>query len=132
MEKKPKKEKKKKDPNALKLRRIISNNLYVLKIIHEVAPSYLPTYFIWSVVNVSLSFMSEIWLVREVVNRYQMGRPVSELIIMGAVLALVWIIWYSITDSFGNLLYPKYMQRIVERIEHGLFEKAADVELECY
>ena len=71
--KKEKKEKKKKDPNALKTRRVISNNLFVLKLIHSVAPSYLPTYFLWSVGNAILNFLMNIWLLREIVNRYEEG-----------------------------------------------------------
>ena len=39
--KEKKDKKKKKDPNALKLRRVISNNLFVLKIIHKTHRGFL-------------------------------------------------------------------------------------------
>ncbi len=75
--KQEKKQKKKKGTNALKTRRVIANNLFVLRLIHSVAPSYLPTYFLWSVANASLSFFLNVWLLREVVNRYSLGRPAA-------------------------------------------------------
>lgn len=63
--------KKKKAPNALKTRHVFSNIFFALKTVHSVAPSYLPTYFLWSVGNSMLGFMTNTWLLREVVNRYQ-------------------------------------------------------------
>ena len=126
------KKKKKKDPNALKLRRVVSNNLFVLKTVHEVAPSYLPTYFLWSVGNAILDFLMSVWLLREIVNRYQLGRPASEVIGMLIALIVGQLVWWLIIDTLPQIVYPKYRQRIVERIQTGLFEKAAAVELECY
>ena len=130
--KQKKDKKKKKDPNALKFRRVVSNNLFVLSIIHKTAPSYLPTYFLWSVGNAVLDFLMSIWLLRETVNRYELGRPVSEVIGMLFTLIAVQLVWWLITDSLNHILYPRYRQRIVERVQTELFRKAAAVELECY
>ena len=121
--KKEKKEKKKKDPNALKTRRVISNNLFVLKLIHSVAPSYLPTYFLWSVGNAIINFLMNIWLLREIVNRYEEGRPASE--VVGVLVGLIvgQMIWYCLIQAMPDIVYPRYKQRIVEYIQRGLFEK---------
>ncbi|MBQ8511804.1 MAG: hypothetical protein IJ497_04250, partial [Clostridia bacterium] len=130
--KEKKDKKKKKDPNALKLRRVISNNLFVLRIIHKTAPSYLPTYFFWSVGNALLDFLMSIWLLREIVNRYELGRPASEVIGMLLALIAAQLVWYLLIDTLPQIVYPRYRQRIVERIQTELFQKAAAVELECY
>ena len=130
--KEKKDKKKKKDPNALKFRRVVSNNLFVLKIIHKVAPSYLPTYFLWSVGNAILDFLMSIWLLREIVNRYELGRPASEVIGMLLALIAAQLVWWLIIDTLPQIVYPRYRQKIVERIQTELFEKAAAVELECY
>ncbi len=131
-QKKIRKEKKKRDPNALKFRRVVSNNLFVLKIIHKVAPSYLPTYFLWSVGNAIIDFLMSIWLLREIVNRYELGRPATEVI--GVLIALIaaQLVWWLAVDSLPQIVYPRYRQKIVERIQSELFQKAAAVELECY
>ena len=130
--KEKKDKKKKKDPNALKLRRVVSNNLFVLKIIHKTAPSYLPTYFLWSVANALLDFLLDIWLLREIVNRYELGRPTLEVIGMVAMMIALPLIWHLIIDTLPHIVYPRYRQKIVERIQSELFQKAAAVELECY
>ena len=129
---KKKKEKKEKDPNALSTRRVISNNLFVLKLIHSVAPSYLPTYFLWSVGNAIINFLMNIWLLREIVNRYEEGRPASEVIGMLVGLIIGQMIWYCLIQTLPDIVYPRYQQRIVEHIQRGLFEKASAVELACY
>ena len=96
---KKKKEKKEKDPNALKTRRVLSNNLFVLGLIHSVAPSYLPTYFLWSVGNAIINFLMNIWLLREIVNRYEEGRPASEVIGMLVGLIVGQMIWYCLIQT---------------------------------
>ncbi|MBQ7921417.1 MAG: ABC transporter ATP-binding protein [Clostridia bacterium] len=131
-DKKAKKEKKKKDPNALKTGRVLSNNLYVLKIIHKVAPSFLPTYFIWSVGYAILDFLMNVWLLREIVNRYEMGRPATEVIGMLIALIIADLLWSLFIDTLPSFVYPRYRQKIVERVQSELFRKASAVELECY
>lgn len=126
------KEKKKKDPNALKTVRVISNNFYVLKLIHSVAPAYLPTYYLWTVGNAVFDFLMNTWLLREVVNRYSLGRPLKEIIGLLVVLVSVQLVWFVAIDMLTRLIYPKFQQKIVEKIESDLFRKASRVELECY
>ena len=132
MKEKTKEQKKKKDPNALKTRRVLENNLFVLKLIHSVAPSYLPTYFLWSVGNAVLDFFMNVWLLREIVNRYQAGKPAAEVIGLLITLIVAYLVWYEFISLLTQIVYPRYMQRIVQKIESELFRKAAVVELECY
>ncbi len=127
-----KREKKKKDQNALKTGRVFANNFYVLKILHKVAPSYLPTYFLWSVGNAILDFFTNVWLVREIVNRYAVGTSAAEIIGIIVLLIVINTVWWIAIDALPCLLYPRYRQRVVERVQSELFRKAAKVELECY
>ena len=131
-DKKEKKDKKKKDKYALSFRRVVSNNFYALKTIHKVAPSYLPTYFLWSVGNAIFNFLTNTWLLREIVNRYELGRSASEVIGMLVVLLLADFIWDNLVMILPQIIYPRYNQKIVEKIETEMFKKAEQVELECY
>lgn len=126
------KKKKEKDPNALPLRRVISNNLYALGLIHSVAPSYLPTYFLWSVGNGIFSFLVDTWLLREIINRYEMGRGVLELLGLLVGLLAANFVWNLFTSALPQIVYPRYRQKITEKIESELFRRAAEVELACY
>jgi len=125
-------QKKKKDPNALKTRRVFSNILFSLKTVHSVAPSYLPTYFLWSVGNSLLGFMTNTWLLREVVNRYQQGSSAHALLWMVVVIVVADIVWGRLIGLLYDILYPRYQQKIVEKVQRELFRKAESVELECY
>jgi len=124
--------KKKKDPNALKTRRVFSNTLFALKTIHSVAPSYLPTYFLWSVGNSILNFVTNTWLLREVVNRYQTGSSARELLWMVIAILIAQFVWGRLIGLLYNILYPRYQQKLVEKVQSELFRKAESVELECY
>lgn len=124
--------KKKKDPNALKTRRVFSNIFFALKTVHSVAPSYLPTYFLWSVGNSMLGFMTNTWLLREVVNRYQQGSTARELLWMVIAIIVADIVWGRLIGLLYDILYPRYQQKIVEKVQSELFRKAESVELECY
>jgi len=124
--------KKKKDPNALKTRRVFSNVFFALKTIHGVAPSYLPTYFLWSVGSSILQFFTNTWLVREVVNRYEMGRSAKELLGLVIIILVADIVWGRLIGLLYDILYPRYQQKIVEKVQSELFRKAESVELECY
>ncbi len=124
--------KKKKDPNALKTKRVFSNILFALKTIHTAAPSYLPTYFLWSVGNSIIYFVINTWLLREVVNRYQLGSSAKELLWMILVIIAADFIWDRLIGLLYNILYPRYQQKIVEKVQSELFRKAESVELECY
>ncbi|MBE6598995.1 MAG: ABC transporter ATP-binding protein [Ruminococcaceae bacterium] len=131
-ERKAKKEKKKKDPNALKTRRVFSNIFFALKTIHSVAPSYLPTYFLWSVGSSFLNFLTNTWLLREVVNRYQEGSEAAELLWIVILIVAAQIIWGRLIGLLYDILYPRYREKIVEKVQSELFRKAESVELECY
>ena len=123
--------KKKKDPKALKTRRVFSNVFFALKTIHTVAPSYLPTYFLWSVGNSILGFLTNTWLLREVVNRYQQGSTVRELLWMVIAIIVADIVWNRLVGLLYDILYPRYQQKIMEKVQSELFRKAESVELEC-
>lgn len=124
--------KKKKDPNALKTRRVFSNVFYALKIVQSTAPVYLPTYFLWSVGIAVLNFLTNTWLLREVVNRYQKGSTARELLWMVIAVLAAHFIFDRAVGALSDFLYPRYYQNIRERVQSELFRKAESVELECY
>ncbi len=123
---------KKTKENTISAGRALKNNLYVLGIIQKVAPIYLPTYFLWSVVGSILDFFIYTWMMRKVVNDFQLAKPMAGLIALVVALFAAQLIFDLFIEILRRLIYPRYQQRIVAAIERSLFEKAAKVELECY
>lgn len=122
----PKKEK------GLSLGRVIANNFYVLRIIQEVAPFYLVTYFLWSVAGALINFLTGTYLLRYVINTFQVGGEMKQIFLFIGICALANLGFNFWIDCMRRFLYPRYNQRIVARVEKMLFDKAAKVELACY
>ena len=84
-EKENKKEKKPKLP----LGKVLSDNIFVLKIVHRAAPWYMPTYFGWSVFGSIINFLSGSYLLRLVINKMQDPDALtSVLLYIGIIFAL--------------------------------------------
>lgn len=124
--KRPKKER------GLSFGRVIANNFYVLRIIQEVAPFYLVTYFLWSVAGALINFLTGTYLLRYVINTFQVGGDVQRIFLFIGICALANLGFNFFIDCLRRFLYPRYNQRIVARVEKMLFDKAAEVELACY
>lgn len=126
-----KKDSKKKEAN-LSFRRTVSNIVFVLKLIQRTAPFYLVTYFLWSVAGAILNFFSGSYLLRQIVNARELGRSLTGVLILLGVVAGCQVVYSLLINCLSRLLYPRYNQRIVAKIETMLFEKSAHVELSCY
>ncbi len=124
--------KKKDDREKISFRRMLSNCAFVLRLIQKTAPSYLAVYFLWSVVGALLNFFSSAYLLRRIVNDVELGRSLKGTLILLAVVAAGQLLFTVAINFLSRLLFPRYNQRIVARIETMLFEKSGQVELACY
>lgn len=125
---KPKKEKKKKLP----LKRTISNNLFALRAIGVASPIYLTVYLGSSLIYGGLDFLSETYLLREVVNGIAAGEDIIGVIKFVVILGIVTLTVYTILNYFWNVISPIQQRKVGAYIEKMLFDKAAQVELACY
>ncbi|MBQ7319702.1 MAG: ABC transporter ATP-binding protein [Clostridia bacterium] len=134
MKKEQKKIKQKEKKPRLKLSRVLSDNLFVLRIVHRAAPWYMPTYFGWSVFASLVNFLSGSYLLRVAVNKLQ--TPTEEalrrVILYIVVVFVLNLTQRLVTGWINNRLYPKYNLQIVGEFQELLFAKARRVELECY
>ncbi len=121
-----------KKKKEISVRRVFQNTFYVLKIIHQTAPLYLPTYFLWSVVGALVNFLVSSYLLRYVVNAYQRGGSMQNAFLLIIICAAVDVIFYLLVSCLNCFVYPRCRQRIVAKIEKMLFDKAGQVELSCY
>ncbi len=128
----PKRSRRSNRERGISLGRVIANNFYVLRIIQEVAPFYLVTYFLWSVAGALINFLTGTYLLRYVINTFQIGGEMKQIFLFIGVCALANLGFNFWIDCLRRFLYPRYNQRIVARIEKMLFDKAARVELSCY
>lgn len=116
----------------LPLKRIVSDNLYVLKLIHKAAPGLLFAYIFMTAFGAAASFFSNTYLLRTAINGMAEGRSFWEI----AALALAFLavnLAVEITSTILNhgVLRIKSLQGIRD-MNMMVYKKAASAELACY
>ena len=127
---KDKKEKEKKP--KLALGKVLSDNVFVLKMVHRAAPWYMPTYFGWSVFGSIVNFLSGSYLLRLVINHLQASKSLTAVLIYIGIIFGLNVLYRIVIGWISNKLYPRYNMKIVEEFQRVLFDKARAVELSCY
>jgi len=116
----------------LPFRRVVSNNFYMLKLLHKACPGRIGIEMSLWIMEAIIGFFSWQYMLRYVVNGIGKGKGFYELVplivgmcVLNLALVAVQNIWYMI---YSGLFYQKtvcYFQKLVYR-------KAQDVELACY
>ena len=114
------------------LRRIVSNNIYMLKHLHKASPGRIAIEMgIWSLESI-IGFFTWQYMLRYIVNGIEKGKGFYDLatllVAMTALnVALVFIqhLWYQV---FSGLYY----QRTVKYFQELVYRKAGGVDLACY
>ncbi len=116
----------------LPLKRIVSNNLFMLKVMHKAAPGLLVTNTLFNAFYSIVDFISGTLLLRYIINGIGNGLSFSTL----AIALLCYIIIYLIINFISNWYYQgKYNtdRNEIHRAVHSLvYKKASEVELACY
>ena len=122
-----KKQKKLKMP----IRRIMSNNLYMLNLIRKSSPGMMPITIITEIFAVIIQFSSTL-ILQYVLNGIGKGRTFEQL----ATTVLVWMIFAVLMTSARTLYNYRYyrvqMLEVKKNIHTMLYRKAGQVELGCY
>ena len=122
----------KQEKKKVSLLRTLQNNIFALKIIWIASPFYFIVYLSSSIINGSLDFLSEGYLLRRIVNGIQRGDDMKEIFIFVAILAIVSLIIKTLFDYFWNVVSPVKQRRVTAYVEKMLFKKSSSVELACY
>ena len=125
---KAKKEKKEK----LGFKKSLSNNLFAIKAIWRSSPSYMLVYFGSSFVYGILGFLSNTYLLREIVNEVTAGKNIERVLNFVIIITLLNITTGAALSWFWNVLSPPRQRKIAADIEKMLFRQAARVEIACY
>lgn len=116
----------------LPFKRTLSNNLFALKTIWTASPIYIAVYLGSSVINGILSFLSEGYLLRRIVNGLDSGEKIASILTYVIILAAVTLIVYIALQWFWHVVLPIKERKITALIEKMLYRKSSQVELACY
>ncbi len=122
------KEKKKRLP----LKRSISNILFALRQVWEVAPLYFIMYYAMTFVWGALDFLEGSYLLRMIVSGIEKATPTRTIVTFMLVIAVADILAGALNSYYWNVVSPPKYQLVSATIRKKLFRKASQVELSCY
>ena len=127
-DKKGKKEKKKRLP----LKRSLSNILFALRQVWEVAPVYFIMYYAMTFVWGTLDFLEGSFLLRMIVSGIEKNTPTRTIVTFMLTIAIADILAGALNSYYWNVISPPKHQLVSATIRKKLFRKASTVELSCY
>lgn len=124
--------KKKSDKIKMPIRRIISNNVYMLRMIRCSVPSLLISVLIIAVVAAVTSFLTSAYMLRYALNGIAEGKSFSGIaaFVLVCLAAKLLVSWSQ--SFFYKKVYPVKICKLTNDIRKVVYEKAAYVELGCY
>lgn len=114
------------------LRKIISNNWYLFKLCYKAAPKYTVLSIVENVRNELVIFLEFTFALNYVLECAEFGRPFQE----AAIFLICLLAFVMLGLLFNSYLYQKLQMkaqpRIKQEIKEMLFQKAREIDLECY
>ncbi|MBQ9747986.1 MAG: ABC transporter ATP-binding protein [Clostridia bacterium] len=125
-------EQKKNEKPKISFRRTVSNNLFMLRLLHRASPGRLAIEMgLWGLEAI-IGFFSWQYMLRYIVNGIEEGKGFYDLAALlvamtalNVVLVLIQQVWYQIFSGYYYQTTAKYFQELV-------YKKARDVDLACY
>ncbi len=114
-------------------KKILSNNIFALKIIHRIQPSYIPLFLLFSVIRTLVGFLSGTFLLRQAVLAVEGEIDVSDFFVFLVIIILV----QFLTTLFEELWFykrklPCLDQKILSSVQMSIFKKSVEIDLESY
>ncbi len=126
------KQEKKKEPK-LKFKRIVSNNIYMLRIMHETAPWYMPVDFLLTLAFSVAEFFSGAFMLKVIVDGLEeQNASAGWLFPFVGILFVVHLGLNVFQNYFFNVLSIPMTESINRKIKQQMFAKMRSVELSCY
>lgn len=124
--------KKESDKIKMPIRRIISNNVFMLRMVHRSVPGLLGCDIIVTLGAALTSFLTSTYMLRYALNGIAEGKNFSSiasfiLVCLATQLVLKWI-----QSFFYRKIYPVKTCKLTNDIRKVVYEKATQVELGCY
>ena len=115
-----------------KLKKLLADNLWLFKICYKAAPAYMICYIIEAIRNELVVFLEFTLALNFVLECAEFGRPFE----VAATFLLALLTFVVLGLLFNAFLYQKLQQKaqpkIKQAIKQMMFEKAKEIDLECY
>lgn len=111
------------------IRSILKNNIYMLKMVWHIKPSRIIFTFFINLVNGSLNFISQIFLLRYIINAATNKASFESVLVVALIVLLYQIFGMSINTYYNAIFCPTCDNIIKQKFQKELFHKALTVDL---
>lgn len=124
--------KKKTDKIKMPIRRIVSNNLFMLRIAHRSVPGLLICEIFFAILGAVASFLTSTYMLRYALNGIAEGKSFSGIAVFVLVCLATQLVLNWLQAFFYRKIYPVKICKLTNDVRKVIYEKAAQVELGCY
>ena len=115
-----------------KIKKIFSNNLYALKMLHKINPFRIWFTLLMTVWGCIIDLLANIILIRSVINEVQAGKNFFELFIFVIGIFLFQFITGLSISLFDNFYLPRTDIEINRKFQKIFFDKVFEMDLACF
>ena len=112
--------------------KIITNNLFLLKLVFSAAPFPFALYAFEQFRVAFMIFFEHTLLIKTVLDCVQYQRPFSEALIPILIIAAILFVTSILGSVTGQWLQPKAVLAAETKLKNMIFDKAKDVDLKCF
>ena len=123
---------KKSKEQKLPMRRVVQNNLYMLRIIHSVDPWLIPLRLGMTTLVSATYFLGSTYLLQYVLNAVGEGKGFFDVLWMAVLFVALELAADLVNNAFWQLYYEKRSYAVGQKVNLKIFEHADRVELACY
>lgn len=118
--------------NKQSIKRVLDNNLFVLKICYQAAPLYIITYIIEMIRNELFIFIEHTYGIAYVLEAVEFGKPFKDVAIFLIGLFIILCLSMLFNTWMFQLVAQKGLPKMKQKFKCMLYEKAKSIDLECY
>ncbi len=123
---------KKKNESKQNLKKVISNNWFILKLSFQAAPFYMVFMIFEAVKQQVLVFYEHTYGIKFVLEAAEFGKPFSVVVNFLMIMFVAWGISFVISGIYQNLVSLKGMPKIEKRLKEMMYAKVRELDLECF
>lgn len=114
------------------LKRIIANNIYMLKYIFKYAPGLVLGSLFQSVLSTAFSIITTIYSVKYIIDSIQFERGYHSVFMALAAIVAVTVVNLLYNALFGSIYVRIALEKLNKKMQSQIFEKASKMDLACY
>lgn len=118
--------------NKVVNKRVISNNLFMLKILWKGSPVYTIALIIEAVRHDGMVFLEHAYSINFVLEAVEFHKPFHTVLSFLSLLLFLMALSGLYTNFFQHYIEIKYLPRIQQELKLQLYEKAKELDLACY